>query len=206
MSVKRQSNELVKKSGLVRRKAVPGAGSNGGSTTKTIVEDRFKDIHYFRNKLNKVPTTLGELMNEKNKWEMLLYYKAAFHMNGDDGIFNLKFVSNGDQLHEAVYDKDEKLLTETNDPLNMGTYNYVGPDDVDGHIDYDIEPYYKWGNTSILGGKGALVEISAAVENVLKFVADGLISQHAQNHYNIYARQFGLPEFDPYNVPTHQPW
>lgn len=30
-----------------------------------------KEIHYFRNKLNRAPATLNELLAEKDKWELL---------------------------------------------------------------------------------------------------------------------------------------
>ena len=50
--------------------------------------------------------------------------KSAFHMKGEDGEYNLKFVSfNG--FIEAVYNKEGILLDENNDPINMGTYNFL---------------------------------------------------------------------------------
>jgi hypothetical protein len=133
---------------------------------------------------------------------MLPYDKAAFHMTGDEGIFNLKFVSKGDQRYEAVYDTDGKLITEEGDGyINMGTYNYIGPDKVSGHIACDVNPYYKYGNIEGTG-KGMAAELVQAGGNIVRFLA----STAARIHYNTYASQMGLEEVGENNPPVHQPW
>lgn len=195
-------NELIKESGLIREEKKLSPSGNY-VITELIIEDDFEEFHYFRNKLNRAPDTLDELIEEKDKWEMLPFYKAAFHMSGDDGIFNLKFVSKDGQHHEAVYNKEGKLLTEKNDYINMGTYNYIGPDDADGHILYDVKPFYKWGNVSNTG-RGDLKELKIAGENIGKFLLSDWISKEAQNNYNEYVHKFGLPMIT--GDETHQPW
>ena len=64
------------------------------------------------------------------------------------GLFNTKFISNdGDGKYEGVYDKRGLLLTEENDPVNMGTYNYCSFSvDMRKHATLDMVPYYIWGN------------------------------------------------------------
>lgn len=181
-------DDLIKKSGLIRKEIVPGPSG----LTQLIIEDDFKEFHYFRNELNKSPTTLSKLMSEKDKWEMLPYYKSAFHMfdtaESRNGLLNLKFVSKGSQRHEAVYNEFGILLNEINDYRNMGTYNYVGADDVEGHKLYDVEPYYRWGNVD---GKGEGDSFIAALNRAWAFVQNS----SAIEYYNSYATQFGLPQF-----------
>lgn len=113
-------------------------------------------------------------------------------------MVNLKFVSKGDQRFEAVYNKTRNLLTEGNDEVNMGTYNYAGPSDVSGHVKYDVEPYYKWGNTANLSEKGAVAELAAAGANMTQL----WFNTDAINHYNKYALQFGLDEIYPDMAPS----
>ena len=112
-----------------------------------------KEIHYFRNYLNRTPKTLDDMVNlekslsEKDKWVLLAPDKALYHMYGQDGEYNIKFVSS-DGKFEAVYNKDGILLTDKNDPLNMGTYNYSSPNAGVGadHMLLDVGPYYIWEN------------------------------------------------------------
>lgn len=109
-----------------------------------------KEEHYSRNKLNKAPATLGELKGEKDNWIKMDEDKSLYHMQGEDGLDNVKYVSI-DGHYEAVYgsgDDDAILLTEENDPVNMGTYNFKDPNnDPVGHFLYDMLPYYLWGNS-----------------------------------------------------------
>lgn len=187
-------NELVLNSNLVYKLLLPGG-------TKTlIITNEFEEIHYARNLLNRVPESLDRLVAEKENWEMLPYTKASFHMNGDNGEFNLKFVSKNSQHHEAIYDKNGRLVTSA---LNMGTYNYVGPDDADGHIMYDVETYYKWGNTADIEGKGSTAELAVAGYNIIKFMKNEL----SKNHYISYGEKFGLPHIDDTEeIPHVNPW
>jgi len=53
-----------------------------------------------------------------------------------------------------VFDKNGVLLTEENDPLNMGTYNFAPHfANVINHGLYDVGPYEQWGNTPNDPGK-----------------------------------------------------
>ena len=67
-------------------------------------------------------------------------------MQGVDGEYNLKFESY-DYYDEAVYNKKGILLTENNDPINMGSYNY-GDIYRNDHIRFDQYPYLLWGNAA----------------------------------------------------------
>ena len=89
-------------------------------------------------------------------------------MKGEDGEYNLKFVSfNG--FIEAVYNKEGILLDENNDPINMGTYNFFSPENEREHIKYDVKPYLKWGNTKDTGGLGEVEELAKAAINIAKY-------------------------------------
>jgi hypothetical protein len=116
--------------------------------------------HYFRNKLNRAPGTLKELLliNERmpveKRWKLVPLKGSLFHLQGPDGIYNLKFVS-PDTFCEAVYNKQGILLTEKNDPVNMGTFNYsAGIHQKNAHEKYDVTPYLKWGNHPASPQKG----------------------------------------------------
>jgi hypothetical protein len=87
--------------------------------------------HYFRTYFSRAPNTLEEMVqiiidkeNNLFEWELLPWQGMAFHMYGTDGEYNLKFIS-ADGHFEAVYNKDGILLTQENDPKNMGTFNYA---------------------------------------------------------------------------------
>lgn len=114
----------------------------------------FVDVktHYFRNKLNRSPKTLAQMiaMNKalppEKRWTLLSVINSAYHMQGASGEYNLKFISR-EGFCEAVYNKDGILLSESNDPHNMGTFNYSpGIKALNAHSKYDVEPYLIWGN------------------------------------------------------------
>ncbi len=116
--------------------------------------------HYFRNKLNLAPNTLEELhllnqrMPPERRWKLVPLKGSLFHLQGPDGIYNLKFVS-PDKFCEAVYNRQGILLTEKNDPINMGTFNYAaGMQQKNAHEKYDVTPYLKWGNSPDSPQKG----------------------------------------------------
>ena len=128
-------------------------------TASEIVD---QELHYFRNKLNRAPETLNELIEEHEKWELLPPRKSMYHMYDTiacydeidgtyKGEFNLKFVSE-DGKYEAVYNYKGELLDENNDPTNMGTYNFGSPNDnPTAHIILDVLPYSDEPWYSILG-------------------------------------------------------
>ena len=118
---------------------------NLGSKTGEAFEFA-KAVHYFRNKLNRSPKTLDEmiaLIQNGGAWNLNDPLTAIYHMydieDSDEGIFNLKFVSR-DGLFEAVYDRSGNLVT---DATNMGTYNYG---DFFNHSRLDVDPYKIFGN------------------------------------------------------------
>ena len=144
-----------------------------------------KRIHYFRNDLNRAPKTLGELKNEREKWKPLSAVLSIYHMYGDNGEYNIKFVAKNGENHEAIYSfyvsaltwLNPTLLHQTwsNSPLldasidfrNMATYNYVGPDNASGHELCDVNPWEAWGN--IEGDNNEYNKILDAA-NTLKFI------------------------------------
>ncbi|MHB9293083.1 hypothetical protein Holit_02202 [Hollandina sp. SP2] len=113
-----------------------------------------KDEHYFRNHFWRAPANLNAMVyiitetdNAPFDWRLSAWQETAFHTYGEDGAYNLKFIS-GDGHFEAVYNKDGELLTADNDPLNMGTFNY-GDYQTENmkHLKYDVWPYFEWNNT-----------------------------------------------------------
>ncbi len=96
---------------------------------------------------------------------MLPVEKSAFHMHGDGGENNTKFISPDSHL-EVVFDEEGNLVT---DSINIGTYNYVGPDDYSGHSEYDMDPYFKRGNTEGMEGRGKDAEYFLAGEKIIRF-------------------------------------
>ncbi len=110
------------------------------------------DEHYLRNKLNYAPKNLDFMLSEIANgntlgWDIMPPDESALHMYGPDGEYNIKFVSK-EGFFEAVYNKNGELLSEDNDPANMGTYNYANPlTESKKHSTYDVAPYYIWGNT-----------------------------------------------------------
>jgi len=153
------------------------------------------ETHYFRNKLNRVPKTLKELIRLNKalpinkRWSLLSIRSSGYHLQGTDGEYNLKFVSY-DYYCEAVYNKKGILLDENNDPINMGTYNYAaGISNINAHGKFDVSPYLKWGNSANSIQKGK--------DDINKGVALGLINykKHAAAVYiyrqNLFKMQQG---------------
>jgi hypothetical protein len=106
--------------------------------------------HYFRNVMNALgnpPKNLDGMISsaQGGEWKLLDAANSQYHMYGEDGKYNLKFVSK-DGIFEAVYDKEGKLLSRDNDPINMGTYNYSNPSLLIDHGIYDVLPYTFRGN------------------------------------------------------------
>ncbi len=105
--------------------------------------------HFFRNKLNLNFTweqfeKLSERLPNNMKWEKVI---ASFHQNHIvNGRENVKYVS-PDGHFELVYNDNHELLTEYNNPDDMGTYNYYSPikNEVK-HTYYDVLPYLDYGN------------------------------------------------------------
>jgi hypothetical protein len=119
--------------------------------TKRTVSER---EHYFRNHFWRAPATLDDMVrvitetdNTPFGWRLSTWRETAFHAYGEDGVYNLKFISE-DGHFEAVYNKEGCLLTADNDPLNMGTFNY-GDYQTENmkHYKYDVWPYFEWNNT-----------------------------------------------------------
>ncbi|QQO08717.1 hypothetical protein [Breznakiella homolactica] len=140
--------------------------------------------HYFRNNFSRAPKTLSGMIetitsSEDNKfgWKLMPPDQSLLHMYGPDGEYNLKFISS-DGYFEAVYNRAGELLTEENDPVNMGTFNYADPVSAPGkHSVYDVLPYFVWNNT----------------EEVLRMYSDGMgepqdyyANEDAQERYNRY--------------------
>lgn len=112
-----------------------------------------RETHYFRNKLNRVPKSLKDLISINNsrpvnkRWILLSISNSIYHIQGIGGEYNLKFISH-DGYYEAVYNKKGVLLDEKNDPINMGSYNYSpGIPGSQAHKKYDMVPYLEWGNS-----------------------------------------------------------
>lgn len=112
-----------------------------------------EELHYFRLKLNRAPATLEGMKKaiekDKSSWVLCTIWETRYHMTGENGEFNLKFVSSNstDNIFEAVYDKDGILLTEKNCPKNMGTYNYAGTKTNNSlHHVFDVDTYFLYGN------------------------------------------------------------
>jgi len=148
--------------------------------------------HYFRNKLNKVPKTLNELIHLNKtlpfnkRWELISIQNSMYHMQGVDGEYNLKFKSY-DGFCEAVYNKNGVLLDENNDPINMGSYNYAaGISNINAHRIFDITPYLEWGNAanSPEKGKDAINKgVNLAVANYKKNSAN--VYKYRQNLFGM---------------------
>ena len=122
-----------------------------------------QQLHYLRNQLILSIANLEQLKEYQNThpdaWILYTAENSLFHLNGPDGIFNLKFAS-ADKSFELVFRKAEDLnqpgsaraLTETADPYdNLGTYNYATTD-ILKHTLFDVVPYYLYGNTAEKNG------------------------------------------------------
>lgn len=133
-----------------------------GGVDVGIDEEKDKELHYFRNELNRAPETLEQMMaiNKElpadKKWKLLPASESIYHMFGEGGEFNLKFVS-ADGIFEGVYNESGQLVTESTEPnggINMGTYNY-GTNKL-SHLNYDVLPYgdLVFNGWTIMSGKG----------------------------------------------------
>ncbi|MBP1992920.1 RHS repeat-associated core domain-containing protein [Paenibacillus eucommiae] len=98
-------------------------------------------IHYNRNVLNKAPSTEQEAIGAG--WRKLKDSESIYHRIGFGNENNAKYVSPSGNM-EGVYDQKGNFVT---DPVNMGTYNFKGPDDAGGHTKYDVIPYFILGNS-----------------------------------------------------------
>lgn len=117
---------------------------NSTRSLTVATKERFTAVrnrHYNRNQYNRPPTT--ERAAIRRRWVRMSWAKSAFHRLGKGAEKNVKYVS-PDGRHEAVYDQNGNLVTSDE---NMGTYNFVGPDDGFGHFREDVAPYWLWGNT-----------------------------------------------------------
>ncbi len=150
--------------------------------------------HYFRNKLNRAPKTLKELISlnrtlpVNKRWKLLGIKNSTYHIQGVDGEYNLKFVSY-DGFYEAVYNKKGILLNENNDPINMGTYNYAaGIPNIKAHERFDMYPYFIWGNTENSDQKGK--------DSINKDVNLAFINykKHAASVYSYRQSLFGMQQ------------
>ena len=138
--------------------------------------------HYFRNRLNKVPKSLNELLYlnsrlpSEKRWKLIPEKNSLYHMQGNDGEYNLKFVS-WEGFCEAVYNKNGILLTEENNPINMGTFNYcAGINEPDAHRKFDVVPYLNSGNSPNSPQKGK--------DDIIKGV-DLALKKYEQNNFKI---------------------
>ncbi|OPZ94902.1 MAG: Xyloglucanase Xgh74A precursor [Firmicutes bacterium ADurb.Bin419] len=155
------------------------------------------ELHYFRIDLNRVPKTLHELVDENSKlpsdqqWQLMSIEKSLYHMQGEGGLKNLKFVS-ADGRFEAVYNSDGKLVE---DWINIGTYNYA-PSLTEGslkHKIFDVEPYKEWGNHSLSPQKDEK-SINEGKELVVDQL-DGVVDEIEAYRQNLIDK-YGFIEFD----------
>jgi hypothetical protein len=113
-----------------------------------------EEAHYLRNCFSRAPSTLDEMMaiiqHEQGGsfgWKLMSRKSTQFHMFGSYGEYNMKFIS-ADGHFEAVYNIDGEKLTEKNDPMNMGTFNYGDPvNEKLRHVVYDVLPFFEWKNS-----------------------------------------------------------
>ena len=133
-----------------------------------------EELHYFRLKLNRAPETLEKMIEtikkDKSSWILCTIWETRYHMTGENGEYNLKFVSSNstNNIFEAVYNKDGDLLNEKNCPKNMGTYNYAGTKTNNSfHHTFDVDTYFLYGNVKGLpynDGEEMIKFISKKVE------------------------------------------
>jgi len=110
--------------------------------------------HYFRNNLNidLEWSELQKIQNDSSVPEYLKWYEeglSTYHQHNtvDGEASNVKYVSN-DGHFEVVYNKNYVLQTIVNNPEDMGTYNYCGPNvNKAKHAWLDVIPYYDYDNT-----------------------------------------------------------
>jgi hypothetical protein len=69
-----------------------------------------------------------------------------------------------------VYGRGGILLTEANDPINMGTYNYADPaSELLKHVLYDVSPFIDWGNSAATSNSALYDD---GMENALRLRED----------------------------------
>lgn len=113
-----------------------------------------EESHYLRNYFSRAPSTLNEMMaiiqHEQGGsfgWKLMSKNSTQLHMFGRNGEYNMKFIS-ADGHFEAVYNIDGEKLTEENDSMNMGTFNYGDPiNEKLRHVVYDVLPFFEWRNS-----------------------------------------------------------
>lgn len=113
-----------------------------------------EEAHYLRNCFSRAPNTLDDMMaiiqHEQGGafgWKLMSRKSTQLHMFGRNGEYNMKFIS-ADGHFEAVYNIAGEKLTELNDPMNMGTFNYGDPiNEKLRHVVYDVLPFFEWKNT-----------------------------------------------------------
>jgi hypothetical protein len=141
----------------------------GFTNKEKVFLETMKKVHYFRNKLNITDEnlTLEVLENSGYKYKGITFkqmpvYSSIFHMFGKNGLKNTKFVSE-DGRFEVVFNSKGKLLTQYNDPLNMGTYNFAGSTTKykQMHTPCDVIPYKYLGNAE--GGAGRIESSTATL-------------------------------------------
>lgn len=113
---------------------------------RTYIGDKTK--HYARNDQN---TNLprNDVMAEKMGWRRLSDKESAMHQNNQtDGVKNHKWVS-PDGHKEVVFTGIGKNQKITNDPRDVGTYNYYDPQkNPFKHTVADVVPYIFLGNSA----------------------------------------------------------
>lgn len=172
-----------------------------------------RSTHYFRNRLNRSPETLEGLLRENgempkiDQWRLACVKGSLYHMQGPDGIYNLKFLSS-DGFCEAVYNRAGILLTESNDPVNMGTFNYsAGISQENAHMQYDIVPYLQWGNTpdSPQKGYGAIqAGVREAAEAYNRNIA--AVTAYRQKYENAKGAAYAGSPLSPVFIKARAPY
>lgn len=161
--------------------------NNDNNKTDKHIIPAFKYIHYdLRLHLNKQPVSLNALLKVKDDWKLLRIKSSAYHMHGENGEYNLKFISK-DGHFEAVYSSLSSNLVLN--PWNIGTYNFANPSDKPNHYTYDVEPFFKWNNTPSLKGQGVIGANLLAGENIARYNQ----SLQAQENYNKIKSLFKQP-------------
>jgi hypothetical protein len=117
--------------------------------------------HYMRNielseliREGKIPTHLDEFKKtESANYRLLPEDQSKYHMNGDNGGYNVKFV-NSKKLHGYGVGELEVVYSTVTGKLdlsaeNMPTINRADPDKTWEHITKDMDPYLKYKNTPL---------------------------------------------------------
>jgi hypothetical protein len=115
--------------------------------------------HFMRNielaqliREGKIPTHLDDFMDsEYDKYRLLAEGKSKYHMNGENGGYNVKLV-NDKRLHGYEKGELEVVYSTVTGKLdlsaeNMPTINRADPDNIWEHFKEDMVPYYSYKNT-----------------------------------------------------------